>query len=125
MLVRIWQGKAVLAAVILPFLIYLGLALVLEDQPEYPWLLLAMANLAACHVSSMGIMLAPVVTGLFVLLALVKNRSSEISLWDFVLYAIPASGRCIFMSVSRVNPGNTKELLHATADKGEQTLWIM
>lgn len=51
--------------------------------------------------------------------------SSEISLWDFVLYAIPASGRCIFMSVSRVNPGNTKELLHATADKGEQTLWIM
>lgn len=51
--------------------------------------------------------------------------SSEISLWDFVLYAIPASRRCIFMSVSRVNPGNTKELLHATADKGEQTLWIM
>lgn len=89
MLVRIWQGKAVLAAVILPFLIYLGLALVLEDQPEYPWLLLAMANLAACHVSSMGIMLAPVVTGLFVLLALVKNRSPRRFLYG-ILCCMPS-----------------------------------
>ena len=89
LLVRIWQGKAVLAAVILPFLIYLGLALVLEDQPEYPWLLLAMVNLAACHVSSMGIMLAPVVTGLFVLLALVKNRSPRRFLYG-ILCCMPS-----------------------------------
>ena len=89
MLVRIWQGKAVLAAVILPFLIYLGLVLMLEDQPEYPWLLLAMANLAACHVSSMGIMLAPVVTGLFVLLALVKNRSPRRFLYG-ILCCMPS-----------------------------------
>ena len=89
MLVRIWQGKAVLAAVILPFLIYLGLVLMLEDQPEYPWLLLGMANLAACHVSSMGIMLAPVVTGLFVLLALVKNRSPRRFLYG-ILCCMPS-----------------------------------
>ena len=89
LLIRIWQGKAVLAAVILPFLIYLGLALVLEDQPEYPWLLLAMVNLAACHVSSMGIMLAPVVTGLFVLLALVKNRSPRRFLYG-ILCCMPS-----------------------------------
>lgn len=89
MLVRIWQGKAVLAAVILPFLIYLGLVLMLEDQLEYPWLLLAMANLAACHVSSMGIMLAPVVTGLFVLLALVKNRSPRRFLYG-ILCCMPS-----------------------------------
>lgn len=73
-LVRIWQGKAILASVLLPFLIYLGLYMMLKEQPAYSWLVLALANLAACHVSSMGIMLSPLVMGSFILLDLCRNR---------------------------------------------------
>ena len=88
-LIRIWQGKAVLASVILPFLTYLGLWAVLNEQPAYSWSILALTNLAACHVSSMGIMLAPVVTGLFVLLALVKNCSPRRFLYG-ILCCMPS-----------------------------------
>ena len=73
-MIRIWQGKAILASVLLPFLICLGLYALMNKQPAYSWLVLALANLAACHVSSMGIMLSPLVTGSFVLLDLWKNR---------------------------------------------------
>lgn len=74
-LIRIWQGKAVLASVILPFLIYLGLHAVLNEQPAYSWFILALTNLAACHVSSMGIMLSPIVMGVFILVDLCRNRN--------------------------------------------------
>ena len=74
-LIRIWQGKAVLASVILPFLIYLGLHAVLNEQPAYSWFILALTNLAACHVSSMGIMLSPIVMGVFILVDLCRDRN--------------------------------------------------
>lgn len=76
-MVRIWQGKAFLAAAFLPLVIYFCLTVLMEKKPEDPWIYLAMVNLSCCLLSSMGIILAPLVTGVFLLLSLVKFRSLE------------------------------------------------
>lgn len=80
-MVRIWQGKALLCSALLPLVMYLCFSVMLEKQPEYPWILLLMANLACCHVSSMGIMLSPVMMGIFTLIGLWRFRSLKRLLW--------------------------------------------
>ena len=88
-LVRIWQGKAILASLILPFLMYLGFEIMLEKKPGYSRVLVFLTSMAACHVSSMGIMLAPVVLGAFTLLALWRLRSIH-CIGAAFLYALPS-----------------------------------
>lgn len=74
-MIRIWQGKALLAAAMIPLLIYLSLSIIMEEKPEYPWYFLLMINLGCCLLSSMGIMLAPLILGIFLLLSLFRFRS--------------------------------------------------
>lgn len=74
-MIRIWQGKALLAGVFLPLVFYLCMSILLPEKPEYPYVLLFMANGACCLLSSMGIMLAPVLIGVFLLMSLLKYRS--------------------------------------------------
>lgn len=74
-LVRIWQGKAMLAGLLLPLTFYLGFCIFMEKDRKYSYVLLVMANLASCHVSSMGIMLSPIMIGIFALMGAVKKRS--------------------------------------------------
>lgn len=76
-LIRIWQGKALLTALLLPLTFYLCFAVLMEKKPEYPAVLLFMANLACCHVSSMGIMLSPIMIGIFTVMGMWKNRSVQ------------------------------------------------
>lgn len=76
-MIRIWQGKALLAAALLPLLLYLSLSTIMEKTPKYPWKLLLMANLSCCLLSSMGIILAPLMQGIFVMLNLLRFRSSN------------------------------------------------
>lgn len=61
LLVRIWQGKAVLASILLPLLIYQSIRLLYdgEDDPM-EWLMLLFTMTSACMVSSMGVILAPI-----------------------------------------------------------------
>lgn len=73
-MVRIWQGKALLASAFLPLLFYLCQSVLLEKKPSYPWLLLAMADLSCCLLSSMGIILGTMMLGIFVLFCLVFRR---------------------------------------------------
>ena len=73
-MVRIWQGKAVLASVMIPLLIYLCLTIIMEKESMHSWLLLAMADLSCCLLSSMGIMLAPLVIGVFLIVGLIFRR---------------------------------------------------
>ena len=58
-LVRIWQGKAVVAAVIIPLLLYLFVRINKENRTE-DWLLLGITDAAACLVSGMGISIAAI-----------------------------------------------------------------
>ena len=88
-LVRIWQGKAVLASVILPFLMYLGFDIMLKEQVGYSRFLMIFASMAACHVSSMGIMLAPIVIAAYTLLTLWKTRSIRCMGYT-ILYILPS-----------------------------------
>lgn len=74
-MVRIWQGKAILASVLLPFLFYLSWTIVMKKQAEHMWLLYTMANLSACLLSSMGIILAPLMMGIFIFMGIFTTRS--------------------------------------------------
>src|SRR5699024_7550008 len=76
-MIRIWQGKALLAAALLPLLLYLCLNILMEKTPTYPWILLGAANLACCLLSSMGVLLAPLVTGCVLLLSLIRFRDGK------------------------------------------------
>ena len=64
LLLRIWQGKAFLAAVLLPGIFYSVLCLNEKTAGKTERGLLAVLALSACLVSSMGIMLAPMMIGL-------------------------------------------------------------
>lgn len=73
-MVRIWQGKALLASAFLPFLFYLCQSVLMEKKPQYPWIFLALADLSCCLLSSMGIILGTMMLGVFLLLCLVFRR---------------------------------------------------
>lgn len=75
MLIRIWQGKAVLAALLLPLLFYMSLKVLTEEASFSEWLALLAVMTACCLVSSMGIMLAPIMLGILtIVLALSKKQ---------------------------------------------------
>lgn len=82
-MVRLWQGKAVLAALLLPLIFYLSSSIILEEQPQYSWFLLFMANASSCLLSSMGIILAPLMICIFAFLGLLRFHSLK-----RVLYAL-------------------------------------
>ena len=64
LLIRIWQGKAVLAAMLLPVLLYYGwMYFEKEKIGILEWLQLLFLMTSCCLVSSMGIMLAPIMLG--------------------------------------------------------------
>lgn len=77
-LIRSWQGKAVLAGVLIPAAVYL---LMKECQTKAPnkWPLSSSLSLvlAASLVSSMGIMLIPTLLGLSAILFCIYNKSFE------------------------------------------------
>lgn len=88
-LVRIWQGKALLTALLLPFAFYLCFSVLMEKEQEYSLAVLFMANLACCHVSSMGIMLSPVMMGIFAVMAMCRHRSLK-RLMQGILCCLPS-----------------------------------
>lgn len=74
MLVRIWQGKAVLAAILLPGLFYACICVLKETGKWLDWLFLFFIIIACSMVSSMGIMLSPIMVGIFAILYGIINR---------------------------------------------------
>lgn len=68
MLIRIWQGKAVLASVLLPCLFYMSYKAMARNQEKGDWILLFFCTVSCTMVSSMGVALAPVMLGILALL---------------------------------------------------------
>lgn len=58
MLFRIWQGKAVLCSILIPFLVYVFMLAVKGCGKKY-WIILFLSVLAGTMVSSMGVLLIP------------------------------------------------------------------
>ena len=67
LLVRIWQGKAMLAAILLPAVFWLCIRLMIRKKERCGWFLLMCAMLASLMTSSMGILLPVLVVGVFAL----------------------------------------------------------
>lgn len=77
LLVRIWQGKAILTAVLLPAVFYFCCRLLVEKENENDWILLLCAMVAGFMVSTMGVMLPVLMVAIFAFLfgLLKKNWS--------------------------------------------------
>ena len=73
-MVRIWQGKAVLASVLLPYLLYLCISIFFGEKRKNSWTALFLTNISCCLLSSMGIILAPLMTGCFLVASSVMQR---------------------------------------------------
>ncbi len=68
MLMRIWQGKAFLTAMLLPFVFYLEYRVISGKWKKTEWIMVLFAMLSCCLVSSMGIMLGAIMVGIMGLL---------------------------------------------------------
>ena len=62
-IVRIWQGKAVVAGTLIPFLTFLLIRLYKEGGNKGSYVMLALANMAMCLMSGMGIFFSGILTG--------------------------------------------------------------
>lgn len=63
-IIRLWQGKAILAGILLPFVLYLVIRIYLNRHTVADWIVLFFTMCSCCMVSSMGIMLGAVAMGL-------------------------------------------------------------
>lgn len=73
-LVRIWQGKAVFCAVLVPMISYIMLHLASGRAFVADWCFLFLLMCACCLVSSMGIMLGAIMLGIFGILHVIRDR---------------------------------------------------
>lgn len=71
-MIRIWQGKALLASALLPALVYFCTQVIIEKKGSVFFLL--MADLACCLPSSMGVILSGIIMGTFFLLSLFLRK---------------------------------------------------
>ncbi len=76
LLFRIWQGKAMLANVILPSIWLLFLDCV-EESKIGNWVTLLISMLASCFISSMGIALAPITLGGLALVFSIREKKID------------------------------------------------
>ncbi len=87
-ILRLWQGKSVLAAAIIPFILYLGYRITKESWDFGKFVILTAFTCSACLVSSMGIFLAPISVGMWALVDLIKEKSIK-RIPGYVLSLIP------------------------------------
>ncbi|MBO5372523.1 MAG: hypothetical protein J6A75_07375 [Lachnospiraceae bacterium] len=80
LLIRLWQGKAILAGVLLPMILYLAIRIFLLEGKLADWILLFFLMCACCMVSSMGIMLGAIMVGILGLLFAWKHKNIRILL---------------------------------------------
>ncbi len=73
-LVRLWQGKAVLAAILLPACFYVAMRLFWKKSGWRDWLFCLILMISCCMVSSMGIMLGAISMGLLGILYAIKQK---------------------------------------------------
>ncbi|MBQ8166210.1 MAG: hypothetical protein IJZ96_04140 [Lachnospiraceae bacterium] len=64
-IVRIWQGKAVVAATLIPLLTYLLIRLYKNYKERSSYVLLVLTSMAMCLMSGMGIFFSGIMIGLF------------------------------------------------------------
>lgn len=81
LLIRLWQGKAVLAGILLPFILYLAIRIFMMEGKRADWVLLFLLMSGCCMVSSMGIMLGAIMLGVLGILFAWKNKSLRVLIY--------------------------------------------
>lgn len=90
-LARIWQGKATVAAVIIPLILYIFI-LINKENRLFDWIALIISSCAACLMSGMGIFIAAAMVGVYGLYNIVVYRNwKRILLWCCSLLPSAAS----------------------------------
>ncbi|MCH1982164.1 DUF6077 domain-containing protein [Ruminococcus sp. OA3] len=84
LLIRVWQGKAVLAGALLPGVFYYGFRAYGKKHHALDYIMLGALMLSCCLVSSMGIMLGAVVLGLLAVVSAVRFWNGKIILYSFL-----------------------------------------
>lgn len=85
LLIRLWQGKAILAGVLLPLVLYLTLRIFLAEDKTWPdWVLLLFLMSACCMVSSMGIILGAVMLGILGFLLALRRKNIRVLICAFL-----------------------------------------
>lgn len=76
LLIRLWQGKAILTGILLPMILYMAVRMFfdLSEDVIADWALLFFLMCACCMVSSMGIMLGAIMIGILGILAAWKQK---------------------------------------------------
>ena len=77
-MVRIWQGKALLTSMLLPFIFYLCHETGLHERDKHLWFMLLLADASCCFVSSMGIMLGALMVGILSVVNMVLRRNIRV-----------------------------------------------
>ena len=72
---RIWQGKAILAAILLPMIFALVMKIYLVEKKKVDWILMFCLMGACCMVSSMGVMLGAILVGILGLYFSISQKS--------------------------------------------------
>lgn len=88
LLFRIWQGKAFLAAVLIPGIFWLAFRIYEKEKKKSEWIILFFLICSCCMASSMGVMLGPLTLGAFSVVELIRRRSLR-TVWPAILCLIP------------------------------------
>jgi len=94
MLVRIWQGKSIIASVLIPAIAYLAVRTMYQKGNWADWLALCFAMGGAALLSSMGIYLAPLTLGILTVAYLISHRKFKV-----ILYAAVSCLPCIISGI--------------------------
>lgn len=84
LLIRLWQGKAVLAGILLPMILYMAIRIFMLEGKKADWILLFCLMCACCMVSSMGIMLGAIMLGILGILFAWKNKNIRPLLYTII-----------------------------------------
>lgn len=84
LLIRLWQGKALLAGVLLPMVFYMALRIFMQEGGRADFFLMFVLMCACCMASSMGVMLGAVMLGIIGILFAWRNKSVRVLLYAFL-----------------------------------------
>lgn len=89
LLFRIWQGKAILAAILIPAIFLFSFRIYEKKASLSEWITMFLLMCSGCMVSSMGVVLGPLVLGSFSIAELIRRRKIRTVL-PAVLCLIPS-----------------------------------
>lgn len=83
-MVRLWQGKAMLAGFIIPLMLGMAMHFMKKEQPRRQWLPMLLTQITACFFTSMGALVAPILFAALAIINGIRYRSIQIPLYSVI-----------------------------------------